>query len=72
MNNELANSPDDCADQLALLADTIMSVASGMSWVAQYADDVEPEMRAELSAHAAELEGAARLARNWANAIVSA
>jgi hypothetical protein len=68
----LANSPTDCAEQLAAVADAMMAVASGMSWVAQYGDDVEPEMRAALSAHAAELDGASRMAQKWANAIVAA
>lgn len=68
----LANSPDDCAEQLAAIADAMMAVASGMSWVAQYAEDVTPEMRSALSAHAAEMDGAARMAEEWSNAIVAA
>ena len=46
------------------------ATAQGMSWVAQYAEDVDSKMRAFLSQHAEEMDGAARLAESWANAIV--
>ena len=68
----LANRPCDCAQQLALLADAMAATAQGMSWVAQYAEDLDPEMRDLLSQHAKEMDGAARLAESWANAIVAA
>jgi len=67
----LANSPDDCAAQLAVIADAMMEVAQEMSWVAQYGEDVDPEMRDALARHADEMSGAARLAESWANAIMA-
>mgnify|MGYP001348583413 CR=1 FL=1 len=68
----LAMRPSDCAEQLALLADAMAETARGMSWVSQYADDVDAEMRSALSAHAEQMDGAARMAESWANAIQAA
>ena len=68
----LANRPCDCAQQLALLADAMAATAQGMSWVAQYAENVEPDMRKALQLHALELASAAGVAEGWANAIVRA
>lgn len=67
----LANTPDDCADQLALTADIMAATARGMGWVAQYCEVCDPERRALLASHAEELAGAATLAESWANAIVA-
>jgi len=66
----LANSPGDCAEQLAIVADAMAATAQGMSWVAQHADDIDPDMRGCLQKHAEELDGAARMAESWASAIV--
>ena len=68
----LANHPDDCAAQLAMVSDAMLVTASGMSWVAQYAKGLDQDMRAELMEHARELVGAAKLAKSWADAIVAA
>jgi hypothetical protein len=68
----LANTPSDCAEQLADLSYQMAHVARGMAWVARYAEDVDPQMRESLWSHGLELEGAAKQSADWANAIVAA
>jgi hypothetical protein len=68
----LANTPSDCAEQLAACSICMARAAQDMSWVAQYGEGTDQEMRDALARHARELDGAARLAESWANAIVAA
>ena len=67
----LANTPSDCAEQLAALSDQMAHVAQGMAWVVQYAEDVRPYIRESLWAHALALEDAAKHAEAFANEIVA-